>query len=392
MSKRSTRRRPPVQRAAPPMPASGPAERAVDAGSSNLRFVTFNCDALTDVEPHALGVTYIFDARPDGAPYAESIRFDGHRLDRKGRGGQRDTFSVTETVEHVIPGSGRQCVTVRVHDVNPGEWEVTATPVRNGHPKSGRTSAPLRTTPLRASGPTGFAPVISVRAPGARLGAWPALVATGVLVGLIVQRVLARQAGLPSGRVLALSLLASALGLVGAKVYYLVEHRARRESIMTSGLCIQGFVIGTMGTLAIGAVATGLSIGRVLDVTAPGLLFGMTFGRFGCFFGGCCAGRPTGSRWGLWSSNRHLGTRRIPVQLLESLLAFSLGAVTFAAAWRVAEPAGTVFVGGVAAYVLGRQILFPLRELPRHRTYGRSVTAAVAIAVLVADVLVAVLG
>jgi len=45
-------------------------------------------------------------------------------------------------------------------------------------------------------------------------------------------------------------------------------------------------------------LAVDLPAGTVLDATTPGLLFGMTVGRFACFFGGCCAGRPSGGgRW-----------------------------------------------------------------------------------------------
>ena len=33
---------------------------------------------------------------------------------------------------------------------------------------------------------------------------------------------------------------------------------------------------------------------RVMDAIVPAMLLAMTVGRFGCFFGGCCAGRPTG--------------------------------------------------------------------------------------------------
>jgi prolipoprotein diacylglyceryltransferase len=65
--------------------------------------------------------------------------------------------------------------------------------------------------------------------------------------------------------------------------------------------------------------------GVFLDVTAPGLLFAMAVGRVGCFFAGCCGGPPTASCWGVWSSDQHVGARRIPTQLLESVLAFSLG-------------------------------------------------------------------
>jgi len=149
-------------------------------------------------------------------------------------------------------------------------------------------------------------------------------------------------------------------------------------------MCIQGFVLAAIAALLLGALTLGIAVGALLDVTTPGLLWAMTVGRFGCFFGGCCAGRPTASRLGLWSSNRRLGLRRIPTQLLEAALALGVGGA--AAAVVIADsasPAGLVFTAAIAAYTLGRQLLFPLRDLPRNTANGRILTLALTGAVVV---------
>lgn len=362
----------------------------------SLRVTRFGCEALEGMEPHALGATYWFEAAPDGEPYSVSVRFTGRRIGVRGKPGRRDSFSVVETIDQVVPGTGRIAFTARIPNVAPGEWHVTAAPVKDPRPLGvDRRTGSVRRGSLpsgSSSGPTGWAPVIRVQAPGARLGAWPALVSVGVVVALVFQRLLAARADLPTGRVLLVSLLASLVGLVSAKLYYLVEHRGRPQSLVAAGLCIQGFVLGAIGTLVVGALVAGVPAGRLLDVTVPGLLFAMTIGRFGCFFGGCCAGRPTSSRWGLWSSDRHVGVRRIPTQLLESLLALGVGLAALLAVWDGSpDPAGVVFVGSLAAYTLGRQLLFPLRDLPRHTSHGRQLTAVVAGAVLAAAVVVGLL-
>lgn len=139
-------------------------------------------------------------------------------------------------------------------------------------------------------------------------------------------------------------------------------------------MSIQGFVLAAVFTLVGGALATGVPVGAALDVTTPGLLLGMMVGRFGCFFGGCCAGRPTASRWGLWSSDRVVGVRRVPVQLMESVVAGVLAAGSAAVLLVLAHPAdGVVFLMGVGAYTFARQLLFPLRAIPRSTSYGRAV-------------------
>ena len=350
-----------------------------------LQVTWFSCDALDGLEPHALGVTYWFDPPPSGGTYTVTVRLRGRRIGVKGRLGRRDSFEKVERVESVRPGTGPIAVTSRVTDVASGEWHVTSTAEAVASAPAAGRAAPVRLPKGSSAGGTAYAPVVRISAPGARLGAWPALVGVGVVCALVVQYLLGRHAGLPVLRVLGLSVLSSLVGAVGAKAYYLVEHRRERPPLLTAGMCIQGFVLAAIATLVIGAFALDVPVGELLDVTTPGLLWAMTIGRFGCFFGGCCAGRPTRSRFGLWSSNRRLGLRRIPTQLLEASLALVVGG---AAATVViaddASPPGLVFAAAMAAYTLGRQLLFPLRDLPRNTTNGRTLTLALAAAVLVA--------
>jgi phosphatidylglycerol:prolipoprotein diacylglycerol transferase len=197
--------------------------------------------------------------------------------------------------------------------------------------------------------------------------------------------------GLPLQRLLVLSILACVLGVVGGKVYYLATHRSEGASLLTGGASVQGFVLVAVTTLVGGSIWFDLPIGTVLDVTAPALLVGMAVGRVGCLLGGCCVGRPTRSRWGVWSSNRRVGVRRIPVQLMESAFAgiLALLAALAVLAWGTSSD-GAVFVAAVAAYTAGRQLLFPLREIPRATAHGRVVTLVVAGALSLTAVLVAV--
>lgn len=351
------------------------------------------------MEPQSLGLTYWFDPAAQGKPYPVTIRFTGRRIGVKGLPGRRDSFAVLETLEDVVPGSGPIAVTIRIPNVEPGDWHVTATPVHDAQPRSRRSRAAPRPSLPKASssGRTGFAPLIATLAPGARLGSWPALVGLGAAVALGMQAMVATHLRLPAIRVVVLSLVASLVGLIGAKLYYVVEHLiagdlGRGLALLTGGMCIQGFVLGATGTLILGARAAGVTVGSLLDVTAVGLMFGMTVGRFGCFFGGCCAGRPTASRWGLWSSDRRLGMRRIPTQILEAVVALGIGLAAMLVVWTTSpQPAGIVFVGAMAAYTFGRQLLFPLRADARHTAHGRTLVVVLAGIGMVAAVAVAVL-
>ncbi|OIQ86049.1 prolipoprotein diacylglyceryl transferase [mine drainage metagenome] len=345
-----------------------------------LQFITPGFESLSSQEPQAIGLTYWFDAAPSGDPYPVTVRFIGVRLDVKGNRGPKDTFQELATMPHVQPGSGRVALTHRVLDKTPGRWQVTAHAIA-GAPEDGG-AARTQPVPLASAtnvGVSSYAPITQLRAPGVVLGAWPALVGTGVLAALIMESVLAAGRGLPVTRVLLVALVACLMGFLGAKVYYRVTHLEEKRRLLSVGMSIQGFVLAAIGTFALGAALSGIPVGVLLDLTVPSLLLGQAIGRLGCFFGGCCAGLPTASRWGLWSSDRQIGVRRIPVQLMESTLAAVLASATLVAV-LVGRPHvdGAVFLAGFALYVVGRQLLFPLRGLPRKTAHGRQITLVLA--------------
>jgi phosphatidylglycerol---prolipoprotein diacylglyceryl transferase len=190
--------------------------------------------------------------------------------------------------------------------------------------------------------------------------------------------------------------LESVVGLAGAKLdcapgHYVPEERRARQ--LVGGSSIQGFILATVAAPPfVGARGAHLPFGSLLDATAPALMFAMAIGRDEYFFGGCRAGRPTLSRWGLWSSDRRVGVRRVPVQLLESNLALTIGFAGLLALWTTKlAPAGALFVGTDAAYTLDRHLLFPLRDRPRHTAHGRILVLAFCAAVIMLDVAVGLL-
>lgn len=181
--------------------------------------------------------------------------------------------------------------------------------------------------------------------------------------------------------------------LVGAKAWFLAQRRRTRTSLVSQGLCIQGFIAGVALVWTAAFALLHLPVGTYLDAAAPGLLLGMAIGRPGCFFAGCCVGRPTASHWGVWASDGRVGVRRIPTQLLESLACLALGITTLVLLLlhRPVLP-GVLFAGAVAAYTLCRQPLLPFRAEPRQSRIGRPLTMAAAGMLLLAAILLSYLG
>ena len=351
-----------------------------------------------------LAVTYWFDPAPHAGSYPVTVRFSGRRIDVKGRLQAGDRFVQDETIAEVVPGSGPISLTAHVHGINAGEWAVTAQVQGSTHPAHGPREQANATT---ATGPLGpiarfwrkwapsaesaehvrTCPTPFARVPGIFPAIWGAMATLGIAVALALQYLVISLDHLAIGPWLAISLSGTVAGIAGAKVWYLVVYR-REQRI--NGWCIQGFVTGGVLTAAILLVVLGVPAGVFLDVVVPGLLVAMAVGRVGCFFAGCCGGPPTASRWGVWSSDQRVGARRIPTQLLELVLALSLGLGVLVAILVHGPAGGAFFFAAMAAYTLVRQGILHLRAEPRKTKYGGLVTAVLAALVLVGALVILV--
>lgn len=351
-----------------------------------------------------LVVTCWLDPGEDGGPYPVTVRFTGRRTDAHEKPSASDSFRHDETFEGMNPGTGPVAVTATIPGITEGTWIVEARPVSRpgqqarpwappaGPPDDGRQLRPRRVAVHagpRSEVATALLPFTKV--PGIVRYAWAALVGLGILAGLAIQAVLLAWARLPAGHGLVASLYVVAGGLAGAKVYYIAVNRGRRFD----GWCVQGSVLG-------GAVITGILAGlgwlgmpaaAYLASAAVALLAGMAIGRPGCFWAGCCVGRPTTSRWGIWSSDRRIGTRRVPAQPLEALLALAAGLALLVTVLLLGLPrSGWAAVSALAAYTCGRQFILGTREdTPQRTPLSGRVTAAAAATVTLAAIVVLVL-
>lgn len=357
---------------------------------------------LESVAQPILAVTYWFDPEPRSEPYPVTIRFSGRRVDAKGRLQQRDRFVQDETIEKVIPGSGPVSITARVHDINPGEWVVTTQILGSAH-STHKARKQEKMPPIEVHSPSsiarlwhGWAPIVGsdepvktclipfARVPGIIPGIWGAMVALGMVVALVLQSLVISRVHLTVGPWWVVTLGGIGVGILGAKVWYIVLYR--REHLR-NGWCIQGFVTGATLTAAILLVVLRIPVGFFLDMTAPGLLIAMAIGRIGCFFAGCCGGPPTASRWGVWSSDQRVGARRIPTQLLELTLALSLGIGSFVVVLSHGPAGGAILVAALAAYTLVRQGILHLRAEPRKLKVTGPITATLSALILVVAII-----
>jgi phosphatidylglycerol:prolipoprotein diacylglycerol transferase len=346
------------------------------------------------VQRPVLAATYWFDppADPEAHPYSVTIRFSGQRVGSEKAPQQGDAFTHEQSIERVVPGSGPIALTARILGVNAGEWNVTAgamgTPVSERRDRlhrfqQKREQESVNTQPFGGTAlvlpriwlnwappvnvaegnaapiPTRLEPFI--RIPGTLPYIWITLVIVGMIVALITQAQLIARVHLPVWTVTFCTILALAVGAVGAKVWHVFKHRNHPEEQGVAGWTIQGMIVGATATAIIAFWLARVPLGVALDASAPGLMFGMAIGRVGCFLAGCCGGPPTAARWGVWSSDQHVGARRVPTQLMESLFCLLGGLVTLAVFLLHGPANGAIFVAAVAAYTLFREWLLRIR-------------------------------
>ncbi len=170
------------------------------------------------------------------------------------------------------------------------------------------------------------------------LRSYGVMVALGVALGAIWARREFDRKRLPEDLFYDLLIATVALGVVGARLLYvLLNWGDYRTNLLATvmiwadgGLSFHGAIVG--GILGGWWLCRRYRVPfwRVADAAAPGLALGHAIGRIGCFLNGCCYGIPTDMPWGVRFHNLALGIDTLPshpTQLYEAaglLLLFGL--------------------------------------------------------------------
>src|SRR5437868_9161477 len=132
------------------------------------------------------------------------------------------------------------------------------------------------------------------------------LLAAAYLLGLKLAMGRAEKRGLDAARVLDLGIYIIIAALVGAKLLLLVtdfstfknDPRELLTLARSGGVFYGGLIVAVIVALWY-IRRVGLPLWTTCDVFAPGIALGHVVGRFGCFFAGCCYGKPTTEPWGI---------------------------------------------------------------------------------------------
>ena len=226
------------------------------------------------------------------------------------------------------------------------------------------------------------------------------LAASGFLAAILTWLWLGRREMRPPGFAADLGFWLMSGGIVGARLAYVAANWAHYRihpleivRIDQGGLIFYGGLILASIVLVFFARHHRLPVWHLADFAIPGLAIGHALGRLGCFFNGCCYGRPAATACcgivyppGCEPGKLFPGIPLYPVQLIESagLLAIWL-ALLFAYPRR--RKNGIVFALYLVLYPALRFFLEYLRGDPRQNWLVVDAAQTVSAILLLAGIL-----
>ncbi len=131
-------------------------------------------------------------------------------------------------------------------------------------------------------------------------------IAVAILVAFAISLREARRRGISADDVYGVGTWGVVGGIVGARLLHVIdrwpEYAARPAAIFAfqeGGLAIYGAILGGVAAGALYARRRKLSVPRMADLAAPGLVLAQAIGRIGCIFNGDALGSPTDLPWGV---------------------------------------------------------------------------------------------
>lgn len=197
----------------------------------------------------------------------------------------------------------------------------------------------------------------------------------GIIAAMFISIYEGRRKGLPENEIFSLTLWVVLGGVVGARLFHVVDQwsfYAANPSLILQfqrgGLAIWGALAGGGVVTVIYARMKHLPLARLFDAIIPGVLVAQIIGRFGCIINGDAYGGVTNLPWGFIYTNpgalipdalRGVPTHPYPVyEIIWNGLALL-------AIWRlrhVFKKDGLLFLSYLPMYALGRFFLTFVRQ------------------------------
>ena len=228
------------------------------------------------------------------------------------------------------------------------------------------------------------------------------LLAVAYLAGLQLATTRARSRGIDASRVMDLGIIIIVAAIVGAKLLlfavdydYYWGHPAEIFSLARSGGVFYGGLIAAVLVSFWYLRRHKMPLWATCDVFAPGVALGHAIGRLGCFFAGCCYGRPTTLPWGIVFSDPFaasyvgtpLGVPLHPTQLYEAGAELVILALLLLSERRGRPFAGRTFWIYTLLYGISRFIIEFFRGDERGSLLGLSTSQFISVLLVTLSVI-----
>ena len=218
------------------------------------------------------------------------------------------------------------------------------------------------------------------------------------ITGVFIWSLRGRKKGIDSGEIFAMSAWAIFAGLVGARLFHMLNQFDYYSANPAQILQVQQGGLAIWGALASGGLAAviyarvrQIPLGRMLDTATPALLAALMIGRIGCIINGDAYGGATSLPWGfiythpgsaIPESLAGLPTHPYPVY---EMLWNGLGLFLIFRLERHLKRDGLLFLAAISYYSLGRFLLTFVRQ-ENITLWGLQQAQLIALATLVASV------
>ena len=217
----------------------------------------------------------------------------------------------------------------------------------------------------------GIDPVL-VTIGGLKIHWYGIMIAIGLYVGIQVALREATRRGINRDQIMNLALLAAVLGIVGGRLYYVVQnnpsfylhHPVEIIAVWQGGMAFFGALFGGLVAVAISSWRWHIPFWSLLDVGAIGMTIGQAIGRIGNIINGDIVGYKTNG-WGFEYTNPNtFGPLNVPVQpasLYELLISLALFLLLWNLRTRV-HPDGMLAMIYIVLYSVSQFFIFFLRD------------------------------
>jgi phosphatidylglycerol:prolipoprotein diacylglycerol transferase len=155
------------------------------------------------------------------------------------------------------------------------------------------------------------------------------MIGLGFLIAVWLAARRAKKEGIDPERIMDMGVYLLLAAIIGSRLFYVLVNLPEFQrnwldvfAIWKGGLVFYGGLIGAVAAGIWYVLKNELPVWKTADIVAPYIALGHMFGRFGCFFAGCCYGAPCHTSVGITFSDTHslapLGVPLYPTQLFEA--------------------------------------------------------------------------